>query len=30
VPLLLALFLLALAEAFRRGLELAKDTEGLV
>jgi hypothetical protein len=30
VPLLLALFLLALAEAFRRGVELAKDTEGLV
>jgi hypothetical protein len=30
VPLLAALFLLAFAEAFRRGTELAKDTEGLV
>lgn len=30
VPLLLALFLLAAAEAFRRGTELARDTEGLV
>jgi hypothetical protein len=30
VPLLAALFLLAVAEAFRRGTELAKDTEGLV
>jgi hypothetical protein len=29
-PLLLALFLLAFAEAFRRGTELAKDAEGLV
>ena len=30
VPLLLALFLLPLAEAFRRGAQLAKDAEGLV
>lgn len=30
VPLLLALFLLAFAEAFRRGTELAEDAEGLV
>jgi hypothetical protein len=30
VPLLLAVFLLAFAEAFRRGTELARDAEGLV
>jgi hypothetical protein len=30
VPLLLALFLLAFAEAFRQGTQLAKDAEGLV
>lgn len=30
VPLLLAVFLLAVAEAFRRGTELARDTEGLI
>ncbi len=30
VPLLLALFLLAVAEAFRRGAELAEDADGLV
>lgn len=29
-PLWLVLFLLALAQAFRRGTELARDTEGLV
>lgn len=29
-PLLLALFLLALAQAFRRGTQLASDTDGLV
>jgi hypothetical protein len=29
-PLLVALFLLVLAQAFRRGAELAQDTEGLV
>lgn len=29
VPLLLALFLLAVAEAFRRGADLAEDADGL-
>ena len=29
-PLLLAVFLLAIAEAFRRGSDLAKDAEGLI
>jgi hypothetical protein len=29
-PLLVALFLLVLAQAFRRGAELAQDTEGLI
>jgi hypothetical protein len=29
-PLLAALFLLVFAQAFRRGAELAKDTEGLI
>jgi hypothetical protein len=29
-PLLVALFLLVFAQAFRRGAELAKDTEGLI
>jgi hypothetical protein len=30
MPLLAALVLLALAEAFRRGTELAQDVDGLV